>query len=179
MKFAAGFLLAVAGTAEAFAPQSAGLPLRQASRQTTCAPQMSVPVGEKFPDEVAQKLGVKGKNAVVYFYPSDATPGCTKEAQAFNDALGEFNQLKFDVVGVSSDKTAKEDFKAQFGQRMVADVNDEARKALGIKADLFGVLPGRETYVVGKDGKVAMCFNNQFSPEEHASKALEVAKGMA
>lgn len=128
--------------------------------------------------QVAQKLGVKGKNAVVYFYPADATPGCTKEAQAFNDNLEEFKSLKFDVVGVSSAKTAKEEFKNKYGQRMVSDVDDEFRKALDIKGDLFGVLPGRETYVIGKDGKVALCFNNQFSPEEHAKKALETAQEM-
>lgn len=53
-----------------------------------------------------------------------------------------------------SEKNAKQDFEQRYNQRLVKDPNDEMRKTLAIPADLFGTLPGRETYVIGKDGMV-------------------------
>lgn len=178
MKFISGFLLSVgalAGCASAFAPSSTMPALRHSARAAACSPVMLSP-GETFPEDIATKLGVKGKNAVVYFYPSDGSPGCTKEAIAFNAALPEFKKLNVEVVGVRSDKNAKAEFEEQYSQRMFKDTNDELRKALDIKGDLFGMLPGRETFVVGKDGKVELAFNNQLAPEQHVQEALKAAK---
>jgi len=59
----------------------------------------------------------------------------------------------------------------------LADEDGSVRKQFGVKSDLFGLLPGRETYVVGKDGTVLEVFNSQLSPEKHvevASKALGI-----
>eukprot|EP00961_Rhodomonas_salina_P060275 809095-Rhodomonas_salina.1 len=164
MKFISGFLLSVgalAGCASAFAPSSTMPALRHSARAAACSPVMLSP-GETFPEDIATKLGVKGKNAVVYFYPSDGSPGCTKEAIAFNAALPEFKKLNVEVshrttvsdskscrrlcclpqvVGVRSDKNAKAEFEEQYSQRMFKDTNDELRKALDIKGDLFGMLP--------------------------------------
>ncbi len=61
--------------------------------------------------------------------------------------------VSLQVVGVRSDKNAVQEFEQRYRQRLVKDTNDEMRNILAIK-DLFGLLPGRETYVIGTDGKV-------------------------
>jgi len=58
-------------------------------------------------------------------------------------------------------------------QSLVVDEDDAIRTEIGIAKDLFGLLGGRETYVVEKDGTVGFVFNSQFKPEDHVSKALE------
>ena len=49
----------------------------------------------------------------------------------------------------------------------------QVRKQYGVKKDLLGLLEGRETYVIGKDGTVKLVFNNQFAPEKHVEEALK------
>ena len=59
--------------------------------------------------------GLRGRNVVVYFYPKDDTTGCTKEACAFRDAIGEFDDANTEIVGVSKDSVARHDkFKAKY-----------------------------------------------------------------
>ena len=80
-------------------------------------------VGDKAPNfkmptdgggEVSLK-GLKGRKVVLYFYPKDDTPGCTKEACGFRDALPDFSKLDAEIIGVSKDSVAKHDkFKAKF-----------------------------------------------------------------
>ena len=59
--------------------------------------------------------GLKGKKVVLYFYPKDATPGCTTEAQGFRDAIGHFAKSGAVIVGVSRDSMQRHDnFKAKY-----------------------------------------------------------------
>jgi len=172
---------AAAASASAFAPAPAcsglGLGVNVRATSARSAPvSMGLALGETFPADAAAKLGVKGKDAVVYFYGADGSPSCTKEAVAFDAANAEFKALKFEVVGVRSDKESKGEFAQRYSQRFVSDVDNSVRKQLGIKADLFGALAGRETYVIDKSGTVKLVFNSQFKPEEHVAKALEVAQ---
>jgi len=172
---------AAAASASAFAPAPAcsglGLGVNVRATSARSAPvSMGLALGETFPADAAAKLGVKGKDAVVYFYGADGSPSCTKEAVAFDAANAEFKALKFEVVGVRSDKESKGEFAQRYSQRFVSDADNSVRKQLGIKADLFGALAGRETYVIDKSGTVKLVFNSQFKPEEHVAKALEVAK---
>jgi Peroxiredoxin len=84
---------------------------------------MSLAVGDKAPDftlptdgggTVSMK-GLKGKKVVLYFYPKDDTPGCTKEACAFRDSLPDFSKVKAVIVGISKDSVASHDkFKTKF-----------------------------------------------------------------
>ena len=135
--------------------------------------------GEAFPADAAARLGVKGKNAVVYFYGADGSPSCTKEAEAFDAANAELKKLGFDVVGVRPENQAKSAFAEKYSQRFVPDTDNEIRKQLDIKGDLFGLLAGRETYVIDKAGQVQMVFNSQFKPEQHVENALEAAAVVA
>ena len=73
------------------------------------------------------------------------------------------------VVGVRNEKGATLEGK---NIKLVVDEDDELRKELGIKEDLFGLLGGRETYVVDKSGKVVEVHNNQFDPKSHVTKSL-------
>lgn len=129
----------------------------------------------------AQSLGpiqtAKGKSVVLFFYPADGTPGCTKEACAFRDAYSEFTAAGAAVFGVSGDSAESHAaFKAaqSLPFPLLVDEGDAVRAAYGIAPDFFGALKGRQTFVIGTDGVVALSFNNQFNPEEHVKKTLAV-----
>ena len=119
----------------------------------------------------------KGKPVVLFFYPADATPGCTKEACAFRDAYSDFLGAGAAVFGVSGD-SAESHASFRDAQRLpfplLVDEGDAVRAAYGVQPDLFGALKGRQTFVIGTDGAVLLSFNNQFQPEEHVKKALAV-----
>ncbi len=82
-------------------------------------------------------------------------------------------------MGVSSDPPASHAaFKAKhrLPYTLLSDERSFMRNGFGIPSDLFGMLPGRQTYVIGKDGKCLLAFNSQMEPEKHVSEALRVIK---
>ncbi len=121
-----------------------------------------------------------GKQSVVlFFYPKDHTPGCTKEACTFRDFHSEFESLNCKIFGISSDNVAKhkkfaEDFNLKYD--LLADVKKEARKLYKVPTNLLGLVPGRVTYVIDPTGKIAHVFNSQTNPTDHISEALETIK---
>lgn len=137
------------------------------------------------PDQEGQHVNIKdfiGKsNLVIYFYPKDDTPGCTREACSFRDQFEVFRDSGAEVFGISSDSVEKH---KQFAEkhrlpfRLLSDVNKRVRKLFGVPGDLLGLIPGRVTYIVDKQGKVRHIFNSQFNAEKHVSEALEVLKKM-
>lgn len=111
---------------------------------------------------------------VLYFYPKDDTPGCSTEACRFRDEYEAFVEAGADVIGVSSDDPRsharfREKYKLPF--RLFSDPGGEARKAFGVP-NTFGILPGRATFVINRDGKILYSFNSQFLPQRHVSNAL-------
>ncbi|KAG6548681.1 hypothetical protein Mapa_009835 [Marchantia paleacea] len=122
-----------------------------------------------------------GKPLVLYFYPADETPGCTKQACAFRDSYDKFTKAGANVVGVSADspeshKAFKQKYRLQF--TLLSDENNKLRKDWGVPGDLFGTLPGRQTYVFDKNGVCQLIFNNQFQPEKHVGETLNVLKSI-
>ena len=116
------------------------------------------------------------KKLVIYFYPKDDTPGCTKEACSFSDQFEDFKAVNAEVFGISADdvsshKKFAEKYRLSF--RLLSDVNNEVRKLFGVPSDLFGLLPGRVTYVVNLEGKLIYQFNSQFNAKKHVSEALQ------
>ena len=115
---------------------------------------------------------------VLYFYPKDNTSGCTAEACAFRDSYETFTEAGADVIGVSSDST---DRHASFaGQHklpftLVSDKGGQLRKSYGVPAAL-GLIPGRVTYVIDRQGTVRHVFNSMTNIGQHVSDALEVVK---
>ncbi|BDA50971.1 Peroxiredoxin Q, chloroplastic [Coccomyxa sp. Obi] len=122
----------------------------------------------------------RGKSSVVlFFYPKASTPGCTKEACKFRDEYSVFKDAGAAVLGISGDSPeANAAFaKAQRLQfPLLSDEGNEFRKELGVKKDLFGLLPGRQTFVFDKEGRVALVFNSQMKAEQHIAEALNVIK---
>jgi thioredoxin-dependent peroxiredoxin len=123
-----------------------------------------------------------GKSVVVlYFYPKDETPGCTKQACAFRDAYEDFVKAGAAVIGVSGDSSESHQAFAS-GHRLpfllLADRDGSLRKAFGVPKTL-GVLPGRVTYVIDRDGIVRHVFSSQFQAERHVAEALEIVRKLA
>jgi peroxiredoxin Q/BCP len=117
--------------------------------------------------------------AVFYFYPKDDTPGCTKEACSFRDAYADFNDVGVEVYGISADSVDdhqlfREAHRLPFV--LLSDPNNAIREAFGVPRDLFGMLPGRVTYVVDASGVVRNVFNSQVNMQRHVDESLEVLK---
>ena len=125
------------------------------------APRIGQPVpeidGADFAGNRLKLSDYRGKRVVVlYFYPKDDTPGCTAEACAFRDSYEVFTDAGAEVIGVSSDSVrSHERFGAayQLPFTLVSDERGRVRKSYGVKSS-FGLLPGRVTYVIDRDGIV-------------------------
>jgi peroxiredoxin Q/BCP len=144
---------------------------------------MTLQVGEPAPDftlpnqagEAVTLSSFRGQKAVVlYFYPKDDTPGCTLESCAFRDGYTAFQDVGAEVIGISSDSPASHQ---KFSQKhnlpftLVSDADSSIRKAYGVPSTL-GLLPGRVTYVIDKEGIVRHMFNSQFNPKAHMEEAI-------
>ncbi len=124
---------------------------------------------------------LKGSPFVVYFYPKDDTPGCTKQACSFRDAHQDFQDLGVPVIGVSGDSPSSH---AQFAKKynlpftLLSDTKKELRKMANVPTNLLGLLPGRVTYVMDKDAKIVHVFNSQTKAEQHMEEALNTVKSL-
>jgi peroxiredoxin Q/BCP len=115
-----------------------------------------------------------GKFAVVYFYPKDETPGCTKEACAFRDAFDKFVKAGVTIFAVSRDPEAshkgfREHHKLPFP--MVADVSGAVQRAYHVPEIRPG-LTARVTFLVGPDGKIAKVWP-EVDPGVNATQVLD------
>jgi peroxiredoxin Q/BCP len=124
----------------------------------------------------------KGRQIVVlFFYPADDTPICTQEACSFRDAYEQFLQSGATVIGVSSDSESTHQLFAQ-SQRLpyllASDVDGSLRRAFGVPKTL-GLLAGRVTYVIDRDGIVRDVFQYQFSGKKHVGHALHIVRMFA
>jgi peroxiredoxin Q/BCP len=121
----------------------------------------------------------QGKSVVVlYFYPKDGTPVCTKEACSFRDAFEEFTKLGAVVIGVSAD--SPERHQAFAASRalpflLLSDQDGTLQKAYRVPKTL-GILPSRVTYVIDKAGLVRHVLSALFSADRHVAEALEVVR---
>ncbi len=124
----------------------------------------------------------RGQKAVVlYFYPKDDTPGCTKEACSFRDQYQDFQDAGAEVIGVSSDAEAShEKFAAKHRLPFVllADRSGVVRKQYGVPATL-GLLPGRVTFVIDRQGIVRHVFNSQLQATRHVEEAIAALRALA
>ena len=146
-----------------------------------------LPVGAKAPDftlndqngRPVSLADFRGqKSVVVYFYPKDDTPGCTAEACSFRDQFTEFTDAGAEVIGISSDSEASHKAfadKHRLPFTLLADRGAKVRAAFGVPAT-FGLLPGRVTFVIGKDGVIKHAFNSQINASKHVPASLAVIK---
>ena len=123
---------------------------------------------------------LRGQKVVLYFYPKDDTPGCTKEACSFRDAYSKFKKQKITVLGVSPDKeTAHQKFvtKYQLPFTLLADADRSIAESYGVWGEkkfmgrtYMGV--HRTTFLIDEKGKIKKVFE-KVKPEDHASEVLE------
>jgi peroxiredoxin Q/BCP len=151
------------------------------------APQLELQVGDEAPGFAAPTNGGRtlslsdliGKHVVLYFYPKDDTPGCTKEACGFRDAFAQFERKGAVVLGVSTDSVRAHDrFVEKHGLpfRLVADESRSIVKAYGVWGEkrFMGrkyLGTHRATFLIGPDGRIKGIWPN-VKPEEHAAEVL-------
>jgi peroxiredoxin Q/BCP len=125
------------------------------------------------PDDLA------GQRTVLYFYPKDDTPGCTKEACAFRDRMGDYGEAGIKVYGVSLDSPeSHREFREKYNLNfpLLTDEDGRAAEALGILRDNGGVA-NRVTFLLAPDGKIANVYP-EVSPETHADEILDDAQSL-
>lgn len=121
-----------------------------------------------------------GKTIVVYFYPRDDTPGCTKEACSFRDNYQTFKEAGIEVLGISPDTVKshkKFSKKYQLPFTLLADPDHKVCEAYGVWA--LKKMYGREyegvyrtTYIIGPEGEIKRVFEN-VKPTDHSQEVLE------
>ena len=135
----------------------------------------AAPVFEAIADDGSKftLADVLGKNNIVlYFYPRDFTPGCTKEACSFRDIWEKANSLNATVIGVSSDNQETHSrFKQEHGVQftLVADSDKSIRKLYGATGPL---IPPRVTFIIDRSGKIRNIFNSQLNIAKHIEESL-------
>lgn len=142
------------------------------------APDFTLPTQKGEPFCLQDMLG---KSAIVlYFYPKDDTSGCTAEACSFRDSYEVFKEAGAEVVGVSSDSAESHQkfaSKHRLPFLLLSDKGGSVRKLFGVPATL-GILPGRVTYVIDRQGIVRHIFNDMLHAKKHIDEALNTIKAL-
>jgi peroxiredoxin Q/BCP len=145
------------------------------------APKFKLPASN---GETIDLADYKGKRVVLYFYPRADTPGCTKEACGFRDAIASYKKLGVPVFGISPDpvedvKDFAEKFKLNFP--LLADADHAVCEKYGVwqEKSMYGKKyfgAARTTFVIGPDGKVEHVFE-KVKPDGHDREVLEYLQG--
>lgn len=181
------------GAATSAAPSSSGAakpaqaasgPLKNPVGSTTPSV-ASLEVGAAAPDvtfslndgTTATLASMKGSLVLVYFYPEDNTPGCTKEAEGIRDAWKDFEAAKVKVVGVAmQDAKSHQAFVDQLKLPFPLAVDVDGALATAFHVPFSGTHAARQSFLVDKDGKIAAVWTS-VKPAEHAAEVLAKAKG--
>lgn len=145
--------------------------------------QRRVSVGDLAPDialpnaagEIVRLSDYRGKREVIlYFYPKDFTGGCTAEACSFRDNYDEILGLGAEVIGVSADSSSSHQGFAEKHHLpfpLLSDTDGVARRAFDVPTTL-GIMPGRVTYVIDRQGVIRHIFTSQLNINRHITEAL-------
>ncbi|CAG8555551.1 3054_t:CDS:2 [Paraglomus occultum] len=118
---------------------------------------------------------IGSRPTIVFFYPKDETSGCTKEVCSFRDSYNVFSEAGAVVVGISGDpisshKRFSDTYRLNFP--LLSDVDGAARKAFQVPKSLFGMIAGRTTYLIDKEGIIRQVFNSQTDIDGHVKRSL-------
>jgi len=141
------------------------------------APEFSLPDAEGKTVSLSDFIGKS--SLVVFFYPKDESYGCTKEACSFRDHYEVFKEAGAEVIGISADDAASHRSFAKNHRLpfiLLSDPDGVTAGKYGVKKTL-GLLPGRVTFVIDKQGIVLMRFSSQLNFGKHIEQALQVLKG--
>lgn len=122
-----------------------------------------------------------GRNVVLFFYPKDDTPGCTIEACGFRDEYTTFADAGAEVLGISADSAESHQRFAsrhQLPMKLLTDADGAVRKAYDVRPTVMGLLPGRATFVVDREGIIRHVFVSQLRVKVHVKEALAVVKSL-
>lgn len=149
---------------------------------------MALKIGDKLPNFSAKDTNgnifnsqdYAGKQPlIIYFYPKDETKVCTQQACSFRDNYQEFKDLGAEVIGISADSVQSHiKFKTKFNLPFIllSDNDKKLRKLFGVEND-FLIIPGRQTYVSDKNGKIILVFNSM-QGKIHIDKALKILQNL-
>lgn len=140
-------------------------------------PQFSLPDQNGNSFSISSVVGKK--NLVIYFYPKDDSPGCTKEACSFRDQFDVFNEVNAMIIGISGQSVEshkKFAEKYHLGFTLLSDEGDNVRKLFGVPVNFMGLIPGRVTYIADKTGTVVYVFDSQSQATKHVDEALRILK---
>jgi peroxiredoxin Q/BCP len=115
------------------------------------------------------------KPLVVFFYPADSSPGCTKQAVSFEEQVKEIRKLGAQVVGISGqnvDSKIKFASKLDLSYSILADTDNAVRKAFAVPRAAFGLFPGRVTYILDKKGVCVEVYDELGDAESHVRVAI-------
>ncbi len=154
---------------------------------------MSLDAGDKAPafkmatdgGGTVSLAGLKGKPVVLYFYPKDDTPGCTKEACAFRDAMPDFSKIDAEIIGVSKDSVARHDkFKAKYDLpfTLASDEDGSVCEAYGVwvEKNMYGrkyMGIERATFLIDAKGKIARVWR-KVKVNGHADEVLDAVQAL-
>ncbi len=145
--------------------------------------------GDQIPDltlenqegELISLTSFRGTPLVIYFYPKDNTRVCTAQACGFRDNYEDFKQAGAEVIGISRDSSAshkKVATKRKLPFILLSDPKKAALNGFKVPSSLFGLLPGRVTFIVDKEGKVTHTFRADFNADQHIKQALKVLNAL-
>jgi thioredoxin-dependent peroxiredoxin len=145
-----------------------------------------IKVGDYIPDfslkdqdgnllEISNYLGKK--KLVIFFYPQDGSLNCTREACYFRDLSDVFDEADAIVIGISGQSVESHKEFAEINRlkyTLLSDNENIVRKLFGVPGRVFGLIPGRVTYVADRSGKVIHIFDSQTETQRHADEALKI-----
>ena len=146
---------------------------------------MKIKVGGKFPDFKLKddedsffNLYKDNKTPflVLYFYPKDETPGCTKQACYFKESYDEFKKLNCEIMGISSDdQNSHTGFKSNYDLpfKLLCDIGGKLRKKLELPKDFFGLSPGRITFLLNSKNEVLFYHRSSLKMKSHIDEVLK------
>ncbi|HEX4228341.1 MAG TPA: peroxiredoxin [Bryobacteraceae bacterium] len=114
------------------------------------------------------------QNVVIFFYPRNFSPSCTKEVCRFRDNYEEFSKMGAQLIGISSnDESSHEKFATEYKlpYLLLTDPGGSVRDTYSVKKTL-GLLPGRATFVIDRNGIIRHVFSSQMKPHRHIDEAL-------
>ena len=117
------------------------------------------------------------KKLVIFFYPQDGSLNCTKEACYFRDLSDVFDEAGAIVIGISGQSVeSHKQFAAQnkLNYTILSDSEGNVRKLFGVPTKIFGLVPGRVTYIADRSGKVVYIFESQTDVMRHVDEALKI-----
>ena len=145
---------------------------------------MAIKIGDFFPEftlldhnsnsfKISTLLGKT--NLIIYFYPKNETYNCTKQACNFRDDFSTFKNLDCEIIGVSNDSpkshlSFKENHNLPF--TLLSDHKGEIQKMLELPRNIFGLIPGRITFVIDKNGVVIQIIDSAINMRKHIEDAL-------